>query len=502
MTETPATNGTAPLFVHLSDIHFDQSVVSRNGANAMARENLIDDLRDGRRNLGSPDAVLVTGDIAFSGKTHQYEEARSFLKRVTETLGIQPEQVQVVPGNHDVDRSMVVGSIKATHETLRRESPMEADNRLRDLYLEASDPLFAPLAAYRAFAVNYECDVSGEYPFWETDWKIGNHSTLRMRGLTTCIVSDGEDMRANLIVGLQQASVASAARNDVVMVLGHHPTDWWHDMDECEDVMRDYVSLALFGHKHVARLSIVDNSVRIVAGAVHPERHSDWLPRYNWVKVAVVDEDGPNPNLETRIWSRVMHSNDNRFRSDAEEGRWQPHVRHVPLPRWARAYEGGDPSNHLTPLELEGSQGAPTQLPKQEEKAVTDTGEKVPPSPGSDKTSSVEDFKNHAPVSPPPLAARAPVIAANGGPERVRTAIYAFGELAFATQMGILSDFKLLEEEDQNLPTTEIRMRAFARLRASNRLEEVLQAIDSASKTDKATRESRDRDPQNTIGGL
>lgn len=310
MPEAPSSNaGAAPLFVHLSDIHFDRRDISDNGANVMARRNLIEDLREGAHFLGAPEAVLVTGDIAFSGQEHQYVEARAFLKEVTDTIGIRPEQVQVVPGNHDVDRAMVAGSVQATHEMLRGELPLDADNRLAALYREASDPLFVPMTAYREFAVNYECDVSGEYPFWETEWGLGQHSVLRMRGLTTSIVSDWDDRRANLIVGTRQASVATDARadrhNDAVMVLGHHPTDWWHDMDECEEVMRDYVSLGLFGHKHVARLSVVDNSIRIVAGAVHPERQSGWVPRYNWVRVGVSDEGGPDPRLDVQIQCHV-----------------------------------------------------------------------------------------------------------------------------------------------------------------------------------------------------
>lgn len=479
MPATPPTgDGASPLFVHLSDIHFDRKDISHNGANVMARENLIDDLHEGVRHLGVPDAVLVTGDIAFSGQAHQYDEARVFLKRVTDTLGIEPEQVQVVPGNHDVDRGLVTGSVQATHEALRREMPIDADNRLPGLYREASDPLFAPMAAYRDFAVNYDCDVSGEYPFWETEWQLGRHSVLRMRGLTTCIVSDGDDRRANLIVGLRQASVATEARDDVVMVLGHHPTDWWHDMDECEEVMRDYVSLGLFGHKHVARLSVVDNSIRIVAGAVHPERHSDWVPRYNWVRVGVRDEDGPDPRLDAHIWSRVMLPSVNRFRSDSDEGGWNPHVKQVPLVRWARARRSASPAIvSAVPEQAE----LPTPPTVVEEPTRVDTDLAHTTDTGADEPVAMPA----APLVPqPPLAARAPVIAGDGRPERVRTAIYAFGELHFSAQMKLLAGFDLLEDGDQSLPPTEIRMRAFARLRASDRLDEFMAAIEVALRHD------------------
>lgn len=457
---------SAPMFVHLSDIHFDAASVTLTGPNATARENLIDDLAQGAAALGTPDAVLVTGDIAFSGQAHQYEQARDFLRRVTDTLGIEPEKVQVVPGNHDVDRTRVSAAIDMVHEKLRSMSPLDADKRLRELFEDGTDPLFAPLAAYREFAQDYDCDVSGPYPFWEVPWDIGQNSILRMRGLTTCLVSDASDARSNLIVGTTQTSLATASRNDVVMVLGHHPPDWWHDTDESEANMRDYASLHLYGHKHVHHVSTIDNSVRLVAGAVHPERESDWQPRYNWVRLGLLGETGPAPHLEVQIWPRVMNPVDNYFRSGSEAGAWSPDVKTVQLARWARNYRPArpDPTN---PHEEAYHDASPASEPPADFSPRSDVV--MPPG-----------LETSQPISPPPLSQRAAAVGPDGKPARIRTATYAFGALGYAAQQKFLVEFGLLGDGDRHLPQSEIHLKAFARLRDSGQLEEFIAAVERA----------------------
>lgn len=430
----------SPLFVHLSDIHFDAAGNTTKGPNHLARQNLLDDLRAGRAEIGPPEAVLVTGDIAFSGKEHQYAQARQFLRTVTDRLGIEPERVQTVPGNHDVDRSLVVGGVRASREALRAMAPLEADKALRE-YLEQdpSDPLFAPVAAYREFAADYGCAVSGRSPYWEVDWQLGARHVLRVRGMTTVMVSDSGDRKANLIVGSDQTSLATEARNDVVMVLGHHPPDWWHDQDDCEGHMRGFASVHLYGHKHRHHLSVQDASVRLVAGAVHPERTSDWEPRYNWLRINLDGEGTPAPVLRVEVWPRVMPPSENVFRSGSEQGGWEPDVRVVPLRRLNRA--------------------AVTVVPD--------------PRPGLDPSRPSQ----HA-AAFLATAKRVPMTDESGRLSRLRNAVYRFGELGYATQTGILADLGLIQDDDRDLPVEEQFRAAFARAGSQGMLSQLLRRIE------------------------
>jgi len=434
---------SGPLFVHLSDIHFDAATNTVKGPNRLVREALLDDLALAAQQIGrKPDAVLVTGDIAFSGRTEQYEQARVFLASVTDRLGIEPEKVLAIPGNHDVDRGQVVGSVKASREALRAKSALEADKALPE-YLEhdPTDPLFAPLAAYNQFALAYGCSVSGRAPYWEFEWPLDEAHVLRVRGLTTVLVSDGDDHKANLLVGSDQATLVTPARNDVIMVMGHHPPDWWMDEDECETYMKGYASVHLYGHKHRHRLSVLDTSVRLSAGAVHPEREMDWEPRYNWLQLELVGAGTDTPELAVKVWPRVILMNDNAFRSGSEDGGWAPDVRRVPVPRLAGPGRAA---------------GVPVEASAEPARSL-----------------------QHA-ASVLVAARREPVSDASGTPTPLRRAVYRFGMLGYRSQTRILSGLGLIADEDKDLPVEERFRAAFSRAQDRGLVDELVAAIDAA----------------------
>src|SRR4051812_27200436 len=76
-------------FIHLSDIHFGQEKGADLHINNDIKEAVIEDCRD-QVNDVKPDRVeglLITGDIAFSGKPSQYKDAGAWLDRLTAAIG-------------------------------------------------------------------------------------------------------------------------------------------------------------------------------------------------------------------------------------------------------------------------------------------------------------------------------------------------------------------------------------------------------------------------------
>jgi hypothetical protein len=57
----------------------------------------------------SPDVVFATGDVAFSGKSGEYEIATAFFDEVLDAAGLERRDLFVISGNHDVDRDLGVG---------------------------------------------------------------------------------------------------------------------------------------------------------------------------------------------------------------------------------------------------------------------------------------------------------------------------------------------------------------------------------------------------------
>ena len=93
-------------WLHISDFHFragdpyDRDVVLRA---------LVESVKRFRANSHAPDLVFATGDIAYSGKADEYKLATQFFDDLLDATGLDRRHLFLVPGNHDVDRSLVPG---------------------------------------------------------------------------------------------------------------------------------------------------------------------------------------------------------------------------------------------------------------------------------------------------------------------------------------------------------------------------------------------------------
>ncbi len=299
------------VFVHLSDIHFTGSSGNVHDVDQNVRDELLRDLATLKRQLGSATGVLVTGDIAFSGKKEEYQHAAEWLGKVCDTVGCEEQHVSVVPGNHDVDRKLAAGAItKLLHQNIRGLNGPEIDSKVREFFSDSqsASALLAPLAAYNVFAQRYGCDVSAEVPYWQREIELSCGTTIRMRGLCSAYVSNADDDKGKMILGTTYAGVK---RDDGVLhlTLCHHPPEWLHDQAPVEDHLNK-VHVQLFGHKHAQRVDVINDNVRLVAGAMHPERREPaWVPTYNVLEI----ERRGEQRIGLRLFQRRWHQHGTSF---------------------------------------------------------------------------------------------------------------------------------------------------------------------------------------------
>ena len=123
--------------LHLSDVHFGQTI--RNGTNWRLRrvlgnawEKNLGEIRED----GKPDLICFTGDIAFSGKETEYNEATLFFDELLTRLGVDKSRLFVVPGNHDVDRNVN----KPVWQKVREAVPMVDRSAVAQWMAEGSFP--------------------------------------------------------------------------------------------------------------------------------------------------------------------------------------------------------------------------------------------------------------------------------------------------------------------------------------------------------------------------
>lgn len=296
----------SPIFVHLSDLHVNRLAVgSPYDLDADQRTLLLEDVQGALDPFGPADGVLITGDVAFSGHHDEYAKAAIWLDRLTETIACPKDRVWTVPGNHDVDRSVLASypTIRARHDQVRQCQIVDISDELRE-GLTAEEPgILAPLANYATFAARYQCEVTAQHPFWIATLPITDTRSLVLCGMTSPLISnETDDDGANrLALGLFQAIIPYRPK-DVVITLSHHPPDWLRDGDDVERYFDARARIQLYGHKHTLRVRHIDNSVRIHAGALHPERNLAWRPRYNIIVMEIAEPNALRVIVHARVW--------------------------------------------------------------------------------------------------------------------------------------------------------------------------------------------------------
>jgi len=315
------------VFLHLSDIHFRKGHAGDvHDPDNDLRNELERDLRTiSTTRVNRVDGIIVSGDIAFGGQNDEFDLARGWLKHIGELIACPADAIMVTPGNHDVDRAKVPtdGEIDLMHNEVR--APVTLAGRDEAIAAILRDGIRGPkllttIDTYNEFAKNYNCTVSAMQPFWERDFTLSNNGILRIRGMTSTLISGPRDdeQTYKMLYGAGQRS--SLLRMDSVfrVVVGHHPPSWTLEGDDADKAFSDRASIQLFGHKHEQWFQRVGKSVRLIAGAVHPSRQeSHWEPRYSLLAVRL-DEQG---RLLVRIYPRKWTREETMFIGDCDSQR-------------------------------------------------------------------------------------------------------------------------------------------------------------------------------------
>jgi 3',5'-cyclic AMP phosphodiesterase CpdA len=120
------------------------------------------------------DLVVFTGDIAFSGKKAEYDIAQAWLDDLclgTGGMNVDKGQILTIPGNHDVDRSLITSGANSIERTLF-EAKSQAN--VAQIYQEADsrELLLKRHKAYFEFCSTFLGITSSHC--WSKTFKAGN----------------------------------------------------------------------------------------------------------------------------------------------------------------------------------------------------------------------------------------------------------------------------------------------------------------------------------------
>lgn len=311
------------LLLHISDIHFraPDCLNPDTDPERPYRTRLIQDVQTQTQTLGTVGAILVGGDIAFKGDPKEYEAALVWIRELADACGCPMGRIFVVPGNHDVDRRIIIGT-PAVRNAQRAIAQAATNMRERELRTQFGDPetgraLLMPLAAYNDFAKLFSCQIySPDHLYWKQDLPLEKGMHLRLHGLTSILLSGAggnDDTRESLYLSPLQ-TVLDPVDDVVNLVLIHHPPDWLLDQEDANDAICGRATLHLFGHKHRQRINHDHDYIRYSAGAVNPDRNEPgWQPGYNLIQLHVRGDGGARV-LAVESHLLQWQTNPDRFR--------------------------------------------------------------------------------------------------------------------------------------------------------------------------------------------
>ena len=276
-------------WLHLSDFHF------RADRDSFSQDVSTDEIkRDIPSRLSSEfplQFVAITGDIAFSGRTSEYDIAVDFFESLANAVGLGLNRFFLVPGNHDVDRSRCPYLYKGVMRGLT--SQQSVDDFLGSEAEKAN--LMERQAAFRTFQDQLYLATTAN----KTEEGLARVRALDVEGLRVCIIelnsawlSGSDDRAGNLIIGERQMinalELAEQHRPRLIIALSHHPIQWISEFDQmsCEGRLLPRIDVLHTGHLHRHEISVRllpgSECLLIAAGSSHASRH--FVNSYNLIE--------------------------------------------------------------------------------------------------------------------------------------------------------------------------------------------------------------------------
>jgi predicted phosphodiesterase len=222
-------------WLHISDIHmrprdaWSQDVVL---------QALADDIQRRRRD-NLPDFILVSGDLAFSGKAEEYALIPTFFDALSAASGVPRERIFCIPGNHDIDRERqklaFIGARVLLQDQNRTDALLSPESR-QDL-----SGLLQRQEHYHRFLADYFRDQKRIV----TEDGLGYVCHLTIEDVRLAVVAldsawlseGGVEDHGKLLIGERQ--VINALRlaqgggdpPHVVIAMSHHPLHILHEFD-------------------------------------------------------------------------------------------------------------------------------------------------------------------------------------------------------------------------------------------------------------------------------
>ena len=221
-------------WLHISDIHLSESA---EWSQDVVLTAMCERIKDQRAQGTTADFILLTGDIAFSGKSEEYALASTFFDELCSASGVEKERVYCIPGNHDIDRDRQRLCFSGARATLRDPSSVDA-------ILEGGEDLATLLQRQENYR-RFQQDYFSKQERTPTDDGLGYVSWITIEDVRFAVIGldtawlayGGTDDQGKLLVGERQViggcNLAQQGNEPahIVIAMTHHPLHLLQDFD-------------------------------------------------------------------------------------------------------------------------------------------------------------------------------------------------------------------------------------------------------------------------------
>jgi formylglycine-generating enzyme required for sulfatase activity/3',5'-cyclic AMP phosphodiesterase CpdA len=242
-------------FLHLSDLHLTgdkktKAVTSFNQDIVLC--SMLTKIEELKNNKNDFDFIVITGDIAFSGQSEDYQVAKVFCEKLLEITKLTRNRLFIVPGNHDINRVNFKKQL-CFFNTQDDISGSLKDKDTLPLLLKKFDEFntFANETMDRYYYDNKTYHYTDTLVLEKND----THVKINLIGLNSGLFGGyHNDDKEKLALSLLQVDscIKKLDKEGIINIaLFHHPFECFHEKDKvAHKTLKRKVDFILNGHLH------------------------------------------------------------------------------------------------------------------------------------------------------------------------------------------------------------------------------------------------------------
>lgn len=250
--------------------------------------------------------LLVTGDVAFSGKPEEYRLASDFLAGLRQRLESEtdnPVEVILIPGNHDCDFAF-----DSKARGLLRDASLncgDADASVVDIATNVQSAFFE----FRSTFAKGACPQGLERLFQTVEIPVAG-GRLYVNAYNTAWLSTLSEKPGELFMPVTRLTPPDQ-RDGLVVSVFHHPYGWLepNNARDFRNLIERTSDFALTGHEHVPGVRDVSNrdgsTQHYIEGGVLQDNDD---PAQSWFHVIVLDLLNNQHKTVTLTWNGERYS--------------------------------------------------------------------------------------------------------------------------------------------------------------------------------------------------